>query len=90
VAVSLPYTGGAFSALALLPEPGTDVAAALHDWSSSPQVNVNDVRCPVACEGAANVEAQVATGTTCAGTDAPRLRPLPQLNFKVTASRAFH
>jgi hypothetical protein len=40
VAVSLPYTGGAFSALALLPEPGTDVAAALRDWAAAPQVGV--------------------------------------------------
>ncbi|GFR47885.1 hypothetical protein Agub_g9695, partial [Astrephomene gubernaculifera] len=34
-AVSLPYRGGDFSAVALLPAPGVEVAAALREWAAS-------------------------------------------------------
>ncbi|KXZ55631.1 hypothetical protein GPECTOR_2g1181 [Gonium pectorale] len=36
-AVVLPYQGGAFSAVALLPAPGVTVAQALRDWAEVPQ-----------------------------------------------------
>ncbi|KXZ55632.1 hypothetical protein GPECTOR_2g1182 [Gonium pectorale] len=36
-AVVLPYKGGAFSAVALLPVPGVTVAEALRDWAEAPQ-----------------------------------------------------